>query len=222
MGSYAGYRQNVDRVMKDAGRIVERLREIGTTLAVIKAEYRCSYALLYRAIFSQISKEEWRGLACKKLARGGVKSRFKKGHTTWNRGRKGTHFSPATEFKKGHIPSKYRPIGSIYIEREHGGKPYRWIKLSDEGRPQDRRMPYARYVWQQEHGPIPPGMLVIHDDTDSLNDESGNLILVDRAGNATHQLTTNPRHLRKLRREGAKRHECAMPKGEEKKSAAPP
>lgn len=189
--------------MNDAGRIVAKLRSIGTTMAVVRAEYRCSYATLYRAIFSRLSKEQWRAISCQKIARGGIRNHFKKGHATWNQGRKGTHFSPATEFKKGHIPGKYKPIGTIYIIKD-GGKPYRWIKLSDEGRRQDRRTPYARYVWEKEHGPIPPGMCVIHHDGDTLNDESGNLILADRAGKAMHQLTTNPGHLRKFRREARK------------------
>lgn len=199
MGSYPGYRANVAKVMQDADRIIERLREIGTTLAVIKAEYRCSYALLYRAIFSRLTKEQWRAIAHQKLARGGVKTRFKKGHPTWNRGRKGTHFSPATEWKKGNRPWKYKPVGTIYIIKDKTGKRRRWIKLSDDGPRQDRRMPYARYLWQQQHGPIPPGYFVIHDNGDTLDDEADNLILVNTAGNAAHQLATNPRHLRKLR-----------------------
>ncbi len=183
MGSYPGFRQNVDRVMKDAGLIVERLREIGTTLGQIKAEYRYSYITLYAAIFSQISKEEYRQIAYSKLARGGVKTRFKKGHATWNKNRKGTHFSPATEFKKGHGPQTSRPIGELYIINSKDGKPYRWIKVGDEGVRQRRRMPYAQYVWEQAHGPIPKDWFPRHKDGDSLNDEPSNLMLVDRATN---------------------------------------
>ena len=63
MGAYRG---NADKVMKDAARIVERLRDTSATLAQIKLEYRCASPTLYKAIFSQISKREYRQIACKK------------------------------------------------------------------------------------------------------------------------------------------------------------
>jgi len=196
MGTYRG---NADRVMAEADLIVERLKNIDTTLGQIKVEYACAYTTLYKAIFSRISREEYRHMARMKLSRTGVQTRFKKGHRTWNKNRKGIHLSPRTEFKKGNRPAKYKAIGEIYIIAKKGGKPCRWIKLSDRGPWHSRRMPYARHVWQKEHGPIPPGLLVIHRDGDTLNDESENLVLATRAENVAHQWATIPGHLRKFR-----------------------
>ena len=190
--------------MAEADLIVERFKNIDTTLGQIRVEYSCAYPTLYKAIFSRISREEYRHMARMKLSRTGVQTRFEKGHRTWNKNRKGIHLSPRSEFKKGHRPAKYRPIGEIYIIAEKGGKPYRWIKLSDRGPWHSRRMPYARHVWQQQYGPIPPGFLVIHRDGDTLNDEPENLVLATRAENVAHQWATIPGHLRKFRRNAGK------------------
>lgn len=51
---------------------------------------------------------------------------FKKGHTPWNKGLKGTHFSKGTEFKKGQIPwNKGKKLSKEYrdkLSEAHKGK----------------------------------------------------------------------------------------------------
>lgn len=185
MGTYKGYRGNADRVMEDAETIIDRLTNTRTTLSALCKEYQCAYPTIMRAIHSRISKDEYRAIALRKLRHNDGKRLFHKGHVPWTKGRKGIHLSPATEFKKGHLPVQYKPIGTVYIINDKRGVPYRWIKLSDRGPRQDRRKPYAQYVWEQEHGPIPPGGIIRHADGDTLNDDPGNLRLIDRATNAT-------------------------------------
>ncbi len=180
-------------VMAAAAEIVRRLQETEATVSGFMDEYECGYATLKRAILTRIAPEEYRALCCKKLANGGIANRFRPGHIPWTQGVKDIHLSPATEFKPGHIRGasarKYRAIGSIVIRR---GKPLshrkdarhrqssRWIKVRDDGPEHGRYMPYARWLWEQAHGPVPAGHFVVHKDNNLLHDQLDNLILVDR------------------------------------------
>jgi len=52
--------------------------------------------------------------------------RFKKGHSSWNKG-KYMRVSPCTEFKKGCMPHNYKPVGSERITKDG----YRERKVAD-------------------------------------------------------------------------------------------
>jgi len=198
MGAYRG---NADKVMADAKKIARRLRETNATFTGLQKEYHCSYPAMMRAVLSQMSQEEWEQIRRKKLAQGGVETRFQKGQASWN---KGMHYNPGgrsveTRFQKGHLPANYKPLKTISI-RNDNGKQFRWIKIKDSGLPQDRSVPYARRIWEKENGPIPPGHLIVHGDGNTLNDSPDNLVLVDRAGHLLHQMESNPSMLKKCRR----------------------
>ncbi len=87
---------------------------------------------------------------------------------------------------RGNAARKYRAVGSITVRRDtdrrdgvaKGFRYSRWIKVADAGRPQDRYIPYARYLWQQAHGPVPAGAFVGHADNDTMNDRLENLVLI--------------------------------------------
>lgn len=175
------YPGNAERVVADAAEIVRRLRDTPITLAQLKAEYGCAFETLYKAIFSVISKKEYQQIARTRKINGGLPTRFKKGHATWNKGAKGIHLSRATEFKKGNRPPQYRPIGTLLIRHDKSGNDYRFIKIRDDGPVHRRCVPYAWHVWEQAHSPIPQGWLIRHKDGDTLNDELSNLMLIDRA-----------------------------------------
>jgi len=183
MGTYRG---NVDKLREDIDRIVERLRQSSIPITTLyRTEYHVGYATFKREILKRISEEEYQHIAKQRMAQlNNEATQFKKGHTPWNKDVKGLRMSPATEFKKGHLPHNYKKIGAIYIVKDKKGTPYRWIKLKDTGPREHRRKPYARYVWEGEHGPIPKGGIIRHKDGDSLNDNLDNLMLIDRAENA--------------------------------------
>ena len=76
--------------------------------------------------------------------------------------------------------SPQRPIGAERFESRTGllvkvlepdpyrpGTPYRWVRK-------------ARWVWEQAHGPIPEGMVVICEDGDPMNCRPSNLVLASR------------------------------------------
>jgi hypothetical protein len=105
------------------------------------------------------------------------KTSFKKGMNPWNAGRKGIRVSPKSEFKKGCRPAKTLSVGSITIRTDKTRKKRRWIKIAEP----KTWILYAIFVWVQNNGEIPKGLLVHHLDKDTLNDDISNLSLVTRS-----------------------------------------
>jgi hypothetical protein len=98
----------------------------------------------------------------KNLAIFGEKFRFKKGHKTWNKGAKGLSFGgKETQFKKGNLPPQARYFGKPYfytrIQNGHENKFWFIQKLGS-----NKRLNYARYIWEQEHGPIPNDSIIFY------------------------------------------------------------
>lgn len=104
--------------------------------------------------------------------RNGRDCKFSKGHEPANKGQKGIHLSPATEFKKGNIPANHKPVGSERVNRDG----YIEVKVAE---PRTWRLKH-RVVWEREYGPIPKGYAVIFADGDPLNCEAENLMLITR------------------------------------------
>lgn len=110
---------------------------------------------------------------------------FRKGHETFNKGKK----MPAdvrakvahTMFQKGHLPhnAKTTSDGCIRIRYDNRGIPVKYIRIS-----LGKWEYLSRYVWRQHHGEIPKGHIVTHKDGDSMNCDISNLELISRADNA--------------------------------------
>lgn len=105
----------------------------------------------------------------------GQGSRLPKGHEPWNKGMKGWKAggrSAKTRFKKGHKPQTWVPIGSERVTRdgilerkvtEHGGynnKDWRPVHV---------------LIWEEHHGPVPRGHLVVFTDRNRRNFAIDNL-----------------------------------------------
>ena len=112
-----------------------------------------------------------------------------------------------TQFKKGclrgNAARRLRGVGTITVRKRRrkrvalGGKPRkggreRWIKVSDKGPPQHRYIPYARWIWEANHGPVPKGKFVVHADGNRLNDALSNLKLVGRREHLALQMARDP------------------------------
>lgn len=102
----------------------------------------------------------------------GLTGRFEKGHVPVNKGIKGEHLSPSTEFKKGNRPANYRSVGSERINADG----YCEVKIAD---PRKWKMKHV-VVWEQLHGLVPKGHAVIFGDGDQSNMNPDNLVLVSR------------------------------------------
>lgn len=124
---------------------------------------------------------------------------FVSGQEAWNKGVKGTHFSPATEFKNGHGGTRRLAVGSVTIRNDKNGKPRAWVKISDP----NRWRPRAVIVWEATTSrAMPRGSVVHHIDRDTLNDEPSNLELQTRAQHILEHRAENEQR----RRDGQSRH----------------
>lgn len=113
--------------------------------------------------------------------RGGA-TRFQPGLVPWNKGLKG--FKPGgrareTQFKPGQLPHNHNPIGHERITREG----YLERKVTDTRVTRHDYVAVHRLVWEQHHGPIPPGHVVAFRDAAPrhTNITIDRLELIDRA-----------------------------------------
>jgi hypothetical protein len=107
----------------------------------------------------------------------GLGKRFQKGMTPWNKGKKGYKGANRTSFKPGQMPKNYLPVGSERVTA-YG---YTEIKVAD---PKKWRAKHV-CLWEQEHGPVPKGHVVMFADKNRCNFSQDNLLLVSRAELAT-------------------------------------
>jgi len=106
----------------------------------------------------------------------GIDKTFKKGHKSWNKGKKGICTGgKETQYKKGHIPQNHRIVGSERITKDG----YTEIKVKE---PNMWNLKH-RIIWRKNKGLIPKGHAVIFGDGDKQNFDINNLIIVSR-----HQL----------------------------------
>ena len=122
----------------------------------------------------------------------GVTGWFQKGHAPGNKGKKLEEYVGEerareikerigpTQFKKGERPINELPVGAIVIN----SKGYKLRKRQMEGELWDRWELLHRAVWIEHHGEIPEGMAVSFRDSNKLNCDIDNLMLITRAENA--------------------------------------
>jgi len=103
---------------------------------------------------------------------------WEKGHIPFNKGKKGISYPgcKATQFKKGHKPQTWVPIGSERITKDG----YIQIKVQD-GKFQHNWKGKHIIIWEEHNGSVPPGHVVIFGDGNKRNFDIDNLILVSRA-----------------------------------------
>lgn len=102
----------------------------------------------------------------------GLTGRFCSEHTPANKGRKGVGGWEPTQFKKGHKPWNYQPVGSERVNTEG----YVDIKIADPNKWRAKH----KLIWEAAHGPIPKGHVLIFGDGNKKNIKLDNLILVSR------------------------------------------
>lgn len=103
-----------------------------------------------------------------------AKGRFEKGHKPWNKGVKGIHLSPSTEFKKGELIGKehYSWKGGIQINKNDCA----YVNIGA-----NQRVRRPRKIYLDVNGAIPRGWVLYHIDGDKHNDDLNNLIAIPRA-----------------------------------------
>ena len=81
-----------------------------------------------------------------------------------------------TQFKPGRRPENEKPIGTIVINKDG----YKIRKKQMEGEQWERWEFLHRAVWEEHNGPVPEGMIVSFKDSDRLNCDIDNLMLISR------------------------------------------
>lgn len=100
---------------------------------------------------------------------------FKKGNKPWNKNKKGYMGANVTSFKKGMVPSNYRPVGSTRISKDG----YIEVKIEDPS----KWVLMHRHVWLSEGNQLPKNMNLIFLDGNKLNCKIENLALISREEN---------------------------------------
>lgn len=134
--------------------------------------------------------------------------RFRPNLIPWNKGMKGIHLSPATQFKKGQPSSRHLPIGSVTVRlRRREGYQRAFVKVAEPNVWKER----AKMVWEEKHGPIPRGMVIHHKDRDALNDTLDNLQMLTKS---EHRIAHGDELAEARRKAYAKRKQPPQPKQE--------
>jgi hypothetical protein len=103
--------------------------------------------------------------------------KWEKGHESWNKGKKGTHFSPKTEFKKGHKPHNTKYDGCIRIHNDKRcNYSYYMIRIAEKN-----WQALHRVLWEKVNGLIPPNHVIRFKDNNPLNCILENLYMVPRS-----------------------------------------
>lgn len=123
----------------------------------------------------------------------GVKCEFVRGHEPFNKGRKGV-CAPGCEktwFVRGQVPKNLKPIGYERITKD--GYTEVKIREKDPDNPKQKNFVLKhRLIWEQLHGPIPKGHIVVFRDGNKRNFAPDNLALISMRQNAV----LNHSHLR--------------------------
>jgi len=112
---------------------------------------------------------------------------------------KGKHYrsSPATEFKKGLTPANKCCVGTVRARKDKNGKLRAWVKVAEPNKWKLR----AVVEWEAKYGPLPNGLIVHHNDRDTMNDSITNLSAVSRAAHMLeHRSEFETKRLQGLRR----------------------
>ena len=102
---------------------------------------------------------------------------FPAGFEPWNKGVKGLHLSPGTEFKDGHGGTRTCDVGETTIRTDQNGRPRAWAKVAEPNVWIMRPI----FNWIASGKKIPRGMVLHHEDRNTTNDSVGNLRLTTRA-----------------------------------------
>ncbi len=100
--------------------------------------------------------------------------RFVKGNHTWNKGIKGLHLNPKTEFKRGQLVGKKHPAWKGGVQRVEKDCTHLWVAVN-------KRVRRPRKVYEDYFGKIPKGLIIYHLDGNKDNDSIRNLIAISRA-----------------------------------------
>lgn len=129
---------------------------------------------------------------------------FLPGHTPFNKGMKQSEYtspqgienSSRTRFQKGQSPVNKKEIGSERIDSKDG---YIYIKVrNDKNDVSNNYVLKHRHIWEQHHGPIPKGHVVVFKDGNRHNLDISNLELRSYAEHRARTVGEIPSEIKRL------------------------
>lgn len=115
--------------------------------------------------------------ASEKFKNIGSLTRFKKGQTPWNKGKKGINTGGfITQYKPGNLPHNTKYDGYISLRKDKNGHSYYFIRIE-----MTKWKPLHRFVWEMHYGPIPKGYNIQFKDKNTLNSDIDNLYIISRS-----------------------------------------
>jgi hypothetical protein len=130
--------------------------------------------ILNREFGLELSVNQLKGATRRFNIRSGRTGQFEKRHEPWNKGQ--SYDCPrreATQFKKGHMPHNYHPVGTEIVRTDG----YLQVKVAD---PKTWKLKH-HLVWEEANGPIPKGHVVVFLNQDKTDTRIENLKLVKRS-----------------------------------------
>ncbi len=106
----------------------------------------------------------------------GNAGQFKKDNKVWNKGIKGLHLSPDTEFKKGQRGVNRVDIGTTSDRRDQNGTLRKWIKIKEP----NIWIEYSKYIWLKSGRKLKKNYCLHHINNNSFDDRLENLVFVSR------------------------------------------
>ena len=180
--------------------MLDELKELypNTLSAHLAEKFNCSVsAIYYQAdkLGIRKSKEfivESSRMYSSRPDHGGRKTRFKKGQTPPNKGKKQAEYMSEeaigkikkTQFKKGNIPHNHKPIGHERVTVDG----YVEVKVRDGKKNNNFELKH-RLVWEEHNGKIPKGNNIQFKDGNRLNCKIDNLYMISRAEQVSKENT---------------------------------
>lgn len=145
----------------------------------IKGKSRSEITEMFNTHFgTDVTEGKMKGFCSRKKIKSGRDCKFKKGQTSWNKGKpmpsKGR--TPETQFKKGQQPDNTFPLGTIAPASDG----YLFIKVKERGPKNECWKAYSHYLWEQKHGPVPKGYCLIFLNRNKLDLSEENIALISR------------------------------------------
>lgn len=159
----------------------ELAKELNISVSKI---YRIADKLKLRK--SQAYLDNWKLSGRGKMIEGGMKSRFKPGHSSWNKGiSPKLYMKPEsyqqiqkTQFKKGGLPANTKHDGAISLRHDKSGASYYYYRVS-----KGKWILYHQKIYQDAYGPIPKNHIIVFKDRNSLNVSLDNLECITKREN---------------------------------------
>ncbi len=109
-------------------------------------------------------------------------NQFPKGHIPWNKGLKGIHLSPQSQFTPKDRGDRHCCwTGGVQVNKND------CVYVQNPDKAYDRRRRPV-VIYEETYGPVPAGFVVVHKDQDRYNDAPDNLEAISRAENLRRNL----------------------------------